>query len=56
MSIDNADAVTQDAVRDLMDALCQHLGLREGELYTLRRGLLHHVQSRDEDSALRRVG
>ena len=55
MSIDSENAVTQDAVRDLMDTLCQHLALREGELYTLRRGLLHHVPTRDEDSALRRV-
>ena len=29
--------------------------MQEGELYTLRQGLLHHVQRRDEDSALRRV-
>lgn len=49
------DAVTGDELRVLMDALCQRLALKEGELYTLRRGLLHHVQRRDENSALRRV-
>ena len=55
MSTETDDAVARDNVRVLMDSLCQRLSLREGELYTLRQGLLHHVQRRDEDSALRRV-
>ena len=55
MSTEIDDAVTGDELRVLMDTLCQQFSLQEGELYTLRQGLLHPVQRRDEDSALRRV-
>lgn len=57
----NADDVREqeehDAaeVKDLIDQLRALIGLDEGELYTLRRGMLHHVQQRNEDNGLRRI-
>lgn len=44
-----------DDVKQLIDQLRALIGLDEGELYTLRRGMLHHVQQRNEDNGLRRV-
>jgi len=44
-----------DEVRSLVATLRGLIGLEEGQLYTLRRGLLHHVRGHDDDDALRRV-
>lgn len=46
---------TPDDVAALMEALRGMVELEEGELYTLRKGQLHHVVPRDEDSGLRRI-
>jgi len=55
MSYDNVDDSTLEEVRSLVDSLGKVMGLEEGELYTLRRGMLHHVRKQDDDNALRRV-
>ncbi len=39
----------------LIEQLRVLINLSEGELYTLRRGLLQQVQHRDEDNGLRRI-
>ena len=49
------DEASQDDARALLNTLSALMDLHEGELYTLRRGLLQHIPARDEDSALRRV-
>jgi len=52
MSIHDADTETAKA---LIEQLRSLMNLSEGELYTLRRGLLQHVRQRDEDNGLRRI-
>lgn len=46
---------TPDDVVALIATLRGMVDLEEGELYTLRKGQLHHVVPRDEDSGLRRI-
>lgn len=46
---------TPDDVAALMEALRGMVDLEEGELYTLRKGRLHHVVRRDEENGLRRI-
>jgi hypothetical protein len=53
--VDVKAGYTPDDVAALMEALRGMVELEEGELYTLRKGQLHHVVPRDEDSGLRRI-
>lgn len=53
--VDVKAGYTPDDVAALMDTLRGMVELEEGELYTLRKGQLHHVVPRDEDSGLRRI-
>ena len=46
---------TPDDVAALMEALRGMVDLEEGELYTLRKGRLHHVVRRDDENGLRRI-
>ena len=46
---------TPDDVAALIATLRGMVELEDGELYTLRKGKLHHVVRRDEDSGLRRI-
>ena len=55
MTAEINDDRTLAEVRSLVDTLRGLLGLEEGQLYTLRRGLLHHVRTHEDDDALRRV-
>ena len=48
------DAVLDD-VRSLVEQLTGLIDLKEGELYTLRRGLLQPIRQRDEADTLRRI-
>ena len=53
--VDVKAGYTPDDVAALMDTLRGMVELEKGELYTLRKGQLHHVVPRDEDSGLRRI-
>jgi hypothetical protein len=53
--VDVKAGYTPDDVAALMETLRGMVELEEGELYTLRKGQLHHVVPRDEDSGLRRI-
>lgn len=58
MSHDEVDVHSEhnpDEVRALIETLKGMIELEEGELYTLRKGILHHVQQRNEDNGLRRI-
>ena len=44
-----------DDVRSLVATLQARVGLEEGQLYTLRRGLLQPIPTRDEDDTLRKI-
>ena len=55
MNAEFNDDRTLEEVRSLMETLRGLIGLEEGQLYTLRRGLLHHVRGHDDEDALRRV-
>lgn len=46
---------TPDDVTALIETLRGMVDLEEGELYTLRKGKLHHVVRRDEENGLRRI-
>ena len=46
---------TPEDVAALIATLRGMVALEEGELYTLRKGQLHHVVRRDEDNGLRRI-
>lgn len=46
---------TPDDVVALIATLRGMVDLEEGELYTLRKGKLHHVTPRDEENGLRRI-
>ena len=46
---------TPDDVAALIATLRGMVDLEEGELYTLRKGKLHHVTPRDEENGLRRI-
>ena len=46
---------TPDEVKALMEVLRGMMELEEGELYTLRKGTLHHLARRDDDLGLRRI-
>lgn len=46
---------TPEDVAALIATLRGMVELEDGELYTLRKGQLHHVVPRDEDSGLRRI-
>lgn len=53
--IDVKAGYTPDDVTALIETLRGMVDLEEGELYTLRRGKLHHVVRRDEENGLRRI-
>ena len=55
MTAEINDDRTLAEVRSLIENLQGLLGLEEGQLYTLSRGLLHHVRTHEDDDALRRV-
>jgi len=44
-----------DDVVALIDTLRGMVDLEEGELYTLRKGMLHRIARNDEDNGLRRI-
>ncbi len=44
-----------DDVAALLETLRGMVDLEEGELYTLRKGKLHHVVPRDDENGLRRI-
>ena len=46
---------TPEEVAALLETLRGMIDLEEGELYTLRKGRLHRVVRRDDDSGLRRM-
>lgn len=46
---------TPDDVAALIETLRGMVDLEDGELYTLRKGKLHHVVRRDEENGLRRI-
>jgi len=46
---------TPDDVAALIETLRGMVALEDGELYTLRKGQLHHVVRRDEENGLRRI-
>ena len=46
---------TPDDATALIETLRGMVDLEEGELYTLRKGKLHHVVRRDEENGLRRI-
>lgn len=46
---------TLEEVSALMATLGTMVNLEEGELYTLRKGRLHHVVPREEENGLRRI-
>ena len=46
---------TPDDVTALIETLRGMVELEDGELYTLRKGKLHHVVRRDEENGLRRI-
>ena len=45
----------EEEVAALMEALHDLVDLEDGELYTLRKGKLHHVVRRDEENGLRGI-
>ena len=49
------ESYTQDQIKALIEPLREALGLKDGELYKLRRGLFEHVELRDDDNGLRRI-
>ena len=53
--IDVKPGYTPDDVAALIEALRGMVELEDGELYTLRKGKLHHVVRRDEENGLRRI-
>jgi hypothetical protein len=53
--LDVKSGYSPEDVAALIETLCGMVDLEEGELYTLRKGQLHHVVPRDEDSGLRRI-
>ncbi|MBK8185656.1 MAG: hypothetical protein IPK63_23275 [Candidatus Competibacteraceae bacterium] len=46
---------TPEDVAALLETLRGMVDLEDGELYTLRKGRLHHVVRREEDNGLRRI-
>ncbi|MCB0121089.1 MAG: hypothetical protein KDK04_03090 [Candidatus Competibacteraceae bacterium] len=46
---------TPDDVQAMVETLRGMVDLEEGELYTLRRGMLHHIAQRNDDNGLRRI-
>ncbi|MBK8168612.1 MAG: hypothetical protein IPK64_21915 [bacterium] len=53
--IDVKPGYSPDDVTALIETLRGMVELEEGELYTLRKGKLHHVVRRDEENGLRRI-
>lgn len=53
--IDVKAGYSPDDVTALIETLRGMVDLEEGELYTLRKGKLHHVVRRDEENGLRRI-
>jgi hypothetical protein len=53
--LDVKSGYSPDDVAALIETLRGMVDLEEGELYTLRKGQLHQVVPRDEDSGLRRI-
>ena len=54
-ALDVKEGHDPEEVAALIDALRSLVALEEGELYTLRKGQLHHVVPRDEENGLRRI-
>jgi hypothetical protein len=53
--LDVKSGYSPEDVAALIETLRGMVELEEGELYTLRKGQLHHVVRRDEDNGLRRI-
>ncbi len=53
--MDLKPGVSPDDVTALIQTLRGMVNLEEGELYTLRKGQLHHVVPREDESGLRRI-
>jgi hypothetical protein len=53
--LDVKSGYTPDDVAALIETLRGMVDLEEGELYTFRKGKLHHVTPRDEENGLRRI-
>ncbi len=53
--LDVKSGYTPDDVAALIETLRGMVELEEGELYTLRKGKLHHVVRRDDANGLRRI-
>jgi len=53
--LDVKSGYTPDDVAALIETLRGMVDLEDGELYTLRKGTLHHVVRRDEENGLRRI-
>ena len=53
--LDVKPGYTPDDVTALIETLRGMVELEDGELYTLRKGKLHHVVRRDEENGLRRI-
>ena len=54
-AIDVKSGYSPDEVQALLETLRGMVDLEEGELYTLRRGMLHHIAPRNEENGLRRI-
>ncbi len=54
-ALDVKEGHDPEEVAALIEALRSLVTLDEGELYTLRKGQLHHVVPRDEENGLRRI-
>ncbi len=49
------DGYTPDDVQALVKTLCAMVNLEDGELYTLRKGMLHHIHRSEDDNGLRKI-